>query len=219
MNLLNEDNIVHIMLNKIGDVIIANILFVVCSLPIITAGPALSALYHCSLRFIKGNNPGTAKTFFKTFRENFIQSFIIWAGLLAAAIILALNIRFLNYMSGPFSKYFLYLSYALAVFLLIIALYIFAVIAAFKSSIKNHIKNSFLFAFMHFPSTLLIALISLLPMYMTYQDLKLMPLYAFCWCSFGFGLTAYLNSTMFYRMFKPYLEKDEEDISDENYKN
>ena len=50
MNLLNEDNVVHIALNKIGDIVIANLLFVLCSLPLITAGPALTALYHCMLR-------------------------------------------------------------------------------------------------------------------------------------------------------------------------
>ena len=84
-------------------------------------------------------------------------------------------------------------------------------IAAFSNTLKNLLKNAFLFAFMHFPSTLAIAVISILPMYMTYQDLKLLPLYACCWFFFGFGLTAYINSFFFYRMFKPYLETDEEE--------
>ena len=48
MNLLNEDNVVHIALNKIGDIVIANLLFVLCSLPLITAGPArVFDSYHC----------------------------------------------------------------------------------------------------------------------------------------------------------------------------
>ena len=68
MNLLNEDNVVHIALNKIGDIVIANLLFVLCSLPLITAGPALTALYHCMLRTVKGNNNGTIKTYFRAFK-------------------------------------------------------------------------------------------------------------------------------------------------------
>ena len=60
-------------------------------------------------------------------------------------------------------------------------------------------------------------------MYMTYQDLKLLPLYACCWFFFGFGLTAYINSFLFYRMFKPYLETEDEEtdvaaIEDEQQK-
>ena len=65
---------------------------------------------------------------------------------------------------------------------------------------------------MHFPSTLAIAVISILPMYMTYQDLKLLPLYACCWFFFGFGLVAFINSMLLYRFFKKLLPP-EEDIS------
>ena len=46
MNWMNPDNVVHAALNKIGDVIIANLLFLLCSVPLITIGPALSALYQ-----------------------------------------------------------------------------------------------------------------------------------------------------------------------------
>ena len=45
MNLLNEDNVVHVFLNKLGDIVIANLLFILCSIPVITIGPALTALY------------------------------------------------------------------------------------------------------------------------------------------------------------------------------
>ena len=89
------------------------------------------------------------------------------------------------------------------------ALYIFPVIAAFANTAGKLLKNAFLFAFMHFPSTLAIAVITILPMYMTYQDLELMPLYACCWFFFGFALTAYIDSFLLYRIFRPYLEKEE----------
>lgn len=107
-------------------------------------------------------------------------------------------------------KPLLYISFGICGFAAILAIYIFPVIAAFANTTVNLLKNSFIFAFMHFPSTLLLAVITFLPMVMTYRDLKLMPLYACCWFFFGFGLTAYVNSLLFYRIFKPYLEKEEE---------
>ena len=70
-------------------------------------------------------------------------------------------------------------------------------------------ENAFLLAFMHFPTTIAIAVITIFPLYMTYLDAKLQPLYACCWFFFGFGLTAYINSFFFYRMFRPYLEASE----------
>lgn len=43
MNLLNEDNVVHVFLNKLGDIVIANLLFILCCIPVITIGPSLTA--------------------------------------------------------------------------------------------------------------------------------------------------------------------------------
>ena len=112
--------------------------------------------------------------------------------------------------TSSYGKILLYMSEALMGLLVIVALYIFPVIAAFANTAWKLLKNAFLFAFMHFPSTLAIAVITILPMYMTYQDLKLMPLYACCWFFFGFSLTAYIDSFFLYRIFRPYLEKEEE---------
>lgn len=209
MNLLNEDNVIHIFLNKLGDIIVANLLFLVCCIPIITIGPALTALYHCMLRTVKGNNNGTTKTFFRAFKENFLQSLIVWLGLLAVGFILFLNIRFLQNTASVVSKPLFYVSLGIVGLVIILALYIFPVIAAFANTTVNLLKNAYVFAFLHFPSTLAIAVITILPMFMTYRDIKLMPLYACCWFFFGFGLTAYVNSLLLYRMFKPFLEKED----------
>lgn len=209
MNLLNEDNVIHIFLNKLGDIIVANLLFLVCCIPIITIGPALTALYHCMLRTVKGNNNGTTKTFFRAFKENFRQSLIVWLGLLAVGFILFLNIRFLQNTASVVNKPLFYVSLGIAGLVIILALYIFPVIAAFANTTVNLLKNAYVFAFLHFPSTLAIAVITILPMFMTYRDIKLLPLYACCWFFFGFGLTAYVNSLLLYRMFKPFLEKED----------
>lgn len=211
MNFFNEDNIIFAALNKIGDIVLANLLFILCSIPLVTIGPSLTALYHCMLRTIKGNNNGTVKTFFRAFRQSFRQSLIVWLGLMVAGLLLFLDTRFLLQTGSDISKIFYYLSGIVLAFVVILALYIFPVIAAFENTLKNLLKNSVLFAFMHFPSTFAIAVISILPMYMTYQDLNLLPLYACCWFFFGFGLTAYINSFLFYRIFKPYLETEEQE--------
>lgn len=221
MNFFNENNIIFVALNKIGDIILANLLFILCSIPLVTIGPSLTALYHCMLRTVNGNNNGTVKTFFRAFRQSFRQSLIVWLGLVVVGLLLFLDTRFLLQTGSDTGKIFYYLSGIVLALVVILALYIFPVIAAFTNTLRNLLKNAFLFAFMHFPSTLTIAVISILPMYMTYRDLKLLPLYACCWFFFGFGLTAYINSFFFYRMFRPYLEASENEeaisVSDDEH--
>ena len=209
MNLLNEDNIVHIFLNKIGDIVIANLLFILCSIPLVTIGPSLTALYHCMLRTVKDNNNGTIKTFFRAFKENFVQSLIVWLLIAAAGFVLITNMLFLIGNNGAASQILLYGSCAILALLIIFTLYIFPVIAAFAKTLRALSRNAFLLAFIHFPTTLAMAVISLLPMYMTYQDIELMPLYACCWFFFGFGLTAFINSCLLYRFFRKLLPEEE----------
>ena len=88
MNFFNENNIIFVALNKIGDIILANLLFILCSIPLVTIGPSLTALYHCMLRTVKGNNNGTVKTFFRAFRQSFRQSLIVWLGLVVVGLLL-----------------------------------------------------------------------------------------------------------------------------------
>lgn len=208
MNWMNPDNAVHIFLNKIGDIIIANLLFIACSVPLITIGPALTALYHCMLRTVKGNQTGVLKTFFRAFRQNFRQSSILWIGLCASFLIVSANLRFLSRTNHPAAQIFFLLSCGLLALSGVTALYVFPVVAAFEGTLKMHLKNSLLFAFTHMTATFLAGAFSTVPMVMTYLDRKLLPLYACCWFFFGFGLTAYLNSLLFYRMFRPWLEQD-----------
>ena len=66
-------------------------------------------------------------------------------------------------------------------------------------------KNALILAFIHFPTTLIMGGTFVLPMYMTYADLKLQPLYVCCWFFFGFGLIAYVHSLFLYRVFKTFL--------------
>ena len=192
MNFMNQDNIVVIALNRIGDIIIANLLFLLCSIPLVTIGPSLTALYHCMLRIVKGNEDKVTKTFFRALRQNFVQSLIAWLALVIVGVILFLNTHFLLQNTSEAGKSFI-ICLAGTCTACYYHTYIFPVIAAFSNTLKNLVKNFCYFAFMHIPSTLLIAVISILPMYMTYQDLTLLPLYSCCWFFFGFALTCYIN--------------------------
>ena len=205
MNFLNEDHAVHVFLDKIGDIVIANLLFILCSIPVITIGPSLTALYHCMMRTVKGNNNGTVKTFFRALKENFRQSLVIWLLLMIAWIVLILNMRFLIHTGGGGAKILFYLSVGVLTFLVFFSLYIFPVIATFANTTSVLCRNAFLLAFMHFPTTIAMAVITVFPLYMTYLDVKMMPLYACCWFFFGFGLIAFINSMLLYRFFKKLL--------------
>ncbi|MFS7255958.1 DUF624 domain-containing protein [Carnobacterium divergens] len=59
------------LLNRIANLAILNVLFILACLPIFTIGAAITALFSVIYRSNKDDHLAIAKEFFKAFRENF----------------------------------------------------------------------------------------------------------------------------------------------------
>ena len=209
LGIFNPDNKINIIIGKIGDVIIANLLFILCSIPIITIGAAWTSLHFCCLKLVKGNLDGVTKTFFSSFKKNFKQATITWVLVLLGALFLLTGIGFLKQMSGGLANIYLYIYYAAAVLLILFTLYVFPVIATFENTLKRLYSTSIALCFIHFPKTIVIAFSLIFPFVYTYSDLALLSLYAFLWAFFGFALICLLSDMVFFSIFKKYLPSEE----------
>ena len=86
-----------------------------------------------------------------------------------------------------------------------ILIYTFPSIAAFEGKITAHIRNAIYFAF-HKPWWIPVNLFfHIFPLYLTYSDPHLMPLYAFCWFFFGFGAITMLTARLLIKDYNKYL--------------
>ena len=81
-SLFDTDGLLMRVLTKIADTVWLNILFLICSIPIFTIGASITALYYVSFKTIKDEEGYITKDFFRSFKENFKQSTIIWIVLL-----------------------------------------------------------------------------------------------------------------------------------------
>ena len=66
------------VLSGLIDLIFAGLLWLVCSLPIITIGASSTALYYAVAKCVRHNRGRLASTFFHGFRSNFRQATVIW---------------------------------------------------------------------------------------------------------------------------------------------
>ena len=66
----NADNFIFRWSTRIFDVIVLSLLWVVCSLPLVTVGASTAALYYSGVKCIRFKQEGTYKNFFASFREN-----------------------------------------------------------------------------------------------------------------------------------------------------
>lgn len=220
MNFLSNDSLIGRFLGKIGDIVVINLLWIICSIPLITLGASTTALYFSSLKIIKDNDNSARKNFFKSFKENFKQSTIIWIIFFIIGIIIISDYWLFSNLSdklGNLAVIGKYIFSAIGIIWFIIILYLFPVIAAFENTTKNLLKNAIIFSISHLPSTLIMMIITIFPVMLTITDYQLFPLYIFCWFFFGIGLIAYINSTIMMRIFKNYLPPEKDFSDDETW--
>ncbi|MGN1184899.1 MAG: DUF624 domain-containing protein, partial [Oliverpabstia sp.] len=73
-NLFNPDNKFFTFMGKVADLMILNLLCIVCCLPIVTAGASITALYYVTLKIARNEETYIARGFFHSFKENFKQA-------------------------------------------------------------------------------------------------------------------------------------------------
>ena len=106
MKLFNLDSPVMVFLSKVANLMILNVLTIICCIPIFTAGAAITALYYVTIKMARGDDPYIIKGYFKSFKENFKQATIIWLIMLGLYIFPVLS-RFDNTVKNTFRNAFL----------------------------------------------------------------------------------------------------------------
>ena len=94
---------------------------------------------------------------------------------------------------------------ATALTVLLVFLYAMALQSTFENTIKNTLKNAFLMGIGYFPWTLLILLITLLPIILIVLLGKTAGSVVYVMLFVGFAVLAYLNSYIFNHIFKKYM--------------
>lgn len=88
-DLCNTDKPLFAVLTKLTYSAYLNILWLVCSLPIVTIGASTTALFYVTLKMAEDRDDGLTRMFFKAFRENFKPATKLWLILLAVGSFLA----------------------------------------------------------------------------------------------------------------------------------
>ena len=193
------------LMTKVGIIICANLMFILFSLPVVTIGASFTALYRVMFKTMRsGGVTNPFKQFWIGFKSNFLQSTIVWVAYAALMVLLYFDVRICA-NAGPPISFFQYGAYAVALILTLVLIYTFPSIAAFEGKIKEHIRNAIYFSF-HKPWFIPVNLFfHIFPLYLTYSDPHLLPLYAFCWFFFGFGAIVMLTARLLIKDYNKYL--------------
>lgn len=210
-DILNWDNKFFQALNKIIDCILVSILWLICSLPIVTMGAASSAMYYTINKVIRNNHGYVTKEFFHSFANCLKQSTVVWLVFWVIAAFLGLD----AYIMWGSLKAGNAMGNLVIVFLVFIAfdmmwvMYALTYISRFQNTIKNIMKNALLMAVADFGKTLLLFLIlaaTIFAIWMLPFLAVLIP-----------GFVTCLMNVIFEKIFRKYMS--EEDIKEEEERN
>lgn len=207
MGIFDADGRLARFLNALGNLIVLNILTLICSLPIITIGTSMTALYTMTMRMARNEESSIIRGYFRAFHNNFKQSTIFWGIGGGLIVFMLFDIWLLQSVKGNFG-----LAYRLLLFVIVLLfgmelIHIFAVQARFENTMKNTAKNALLFCVGHFPQAILMLTVTLFPV------ILLSVSYRFISVNFLIGISgpAYLAGWYFKSIFKAY-ENEEETI-------
>ncbi len=206
---LDMDSPVMRFLNRVGDLMIMNFLMMLCCIPVITAGAAFTAMHYVLLKIVRGEEGYLIKGFFKSFKENFRQATVIWLLMLLVIAVYAGDSLIFNYSGLTFPKALVVVVVAVALVLLMAAVYVFPLQARFENSVKNTLKNAMILAFANLPRTLLMLGCYILPLVIAYFS-NYAILFVFL---FGISAPAYGAAWIYSGIFKK-LEPETEEVSD-----
>lgn len=198
-------------MNKVADLIILNILWLICCIPIVTAGASTTALFYSTIKLVRGEESYVSKDFFKSFRENLKQGILIWLIMLLAGLIIGADFYILYVSDISYKIYILPVFLFIALIYYIILLYIFPLLSKFENTTKNMFKNALLIGIRNLPLTILLGIFTGIIAVTAYIFVALIPL----WLFLGVALAAYLASFIYSKIFeKIILSNDEADKDD-----
>lgn len=204
MNFFVIDSPVMRFLGRVGDILLLNIVFVVTSIPVITIGTALSALYTVAMKLVRGEDPAIIKEYLKAYKRNFKPATICWLFMAVIGVLLFVDFRLVAVFSGTaYTVMRLLLAMILGIWLLTF-LYLFPYIARFENTILNSMKNALFLSVAHIPSTLMMLGVAIGLLIITLFTSKTFVIGTILWTFFGFAILAYVQSFLLCRIFTKY---------------
>lgn len=189
------ENIIVKIITYLANLIILNVLFLICSLPVFTYGAAASALYYMTCE-LKAGETVVVRGFFRAFKEQFKQATKSWILLMIPGIFLFIEANLLLQVEievppvvhagviVPAIAYFCYLPWVL-----IQPVY-------FYCTQRQQLKNAVLLVLQRLPQSFVMAMLQLFPVWVflmkTVTFMRVWPLWLFLYGAIAWSAFAML---------------------------
>lgn len=175
-------------LHKAGELIILSLLWIVCSLPIVTIGASSTALYYATVKSVRKDRGYAAKEFFRSFKRNLKSGTIVT---LLYGVVIGLLLYNREYISavtgqgdvaqavgflgqGAGENLLLFVIYdGILILMAAMAMYLFPVLSRFDMKVSDILKLTFVMSIRYLFITVLLLIGFCLVVYLQWNYLPI----------------------------------------------
>lgn len=208
----NSENPVMRFLSRLVDLVIINFMTLICMIPVVTAGGALTAMNYVLFHLVRGDETYITRMFRKSFKVNLRQGIPEGLLVIAAAGIAAVDLWALHGAESRAATMMMIIISAVAVMIFVTSVYMFALQSRYENTVSGTIINALRLAVGNLPRSAAMAVIWLIwILFLIYlhnaASLAVM--------TFGLSLPGYLCAMLYDKVFARLEPEDEEQETDE----
>ncbi len=195
-------------MSRLADMVWLSVLWFLCCLPVITIGASTTALYYVALKLARDEEVAITACFFKGFKENFKQGFVLNLIFLVVGAILVADYFIMSGVESAAGTYSSALFFVMLVWMLCIMFYAYPLQAQFVNSIRRTLMNAAVLSMRRIIDTVLIFVLNMLPVFLLLTSFEWFVRTSPVWIMLAPGVVARICAGRFVKMFAPYLPEE-----------
>ena len=149
MNLFSYDGKIYSFLSKFWHMVWISVLWIICSIPIVTIGASSTAAYYAMVKSVRKNEDSPTRDFFKSFKQNFAQATVMTIVYIVIGAAFSFATWFYYHRSGSFNLGLRWLFYILILVYLCTITYSFSWLSRFEMSTFHALTYPIAITLMH----------------------------------------------------------------------
>ncbi len=213
--LFSQESPIMRFLTAFSNLIGVNLLLILFSIPVVTAGAAFTAALRVTRDIMEDEASHLVRSFWKAFRENFRQATAVWIPHCVILLGLAYDIYLFQFLldDAGYRKMLALLAALLAV-MTGAGVYLYMLISRFENGVAAHVRNALAMFFHYFPLSVLLACLNALPVVLFVISPYLFLQTFVVWAGFGFALICLLDNLMLRSAFAALVRRSENESAE-----
>lgn len=196
-------------MNKIGNMIIITILWIIGCIPIVTIGTSTAAMYYATVKVTRKETGYITKEFFRAYKMNLKNGILLTLVWLLVAAILTLDRLYVNSLESIQGTILIVIYNFMLIASISVIMYLFPNMSRFTMSKKDLLKLSFFMSVKHLPTTICLVVMfaaTVISIYLIPVLIIILP-----------GVTCYLDSFFLERILLKYMAKSDDSEEEDKW--